>query len=136
MSGRKIIAVVGASGAQGGGLVRSILADRDGPYGVRAITRDPASDAARALAAAGAEVVAADLGDPGSVRRAFEGAWVIRLISRSWMRIYYFTAGSEQYLSGHKTNHLRCVVIYESGRKRKRKIAEQVAPFYFYNNVT
>ena len=85
---------------------------------------------------AGAEVVAADLGDPGSVRRAFEGAWVIRLISRSWMRIYYFTAGSEQYLSGHKTNHLRCVVIYESGRKRKRKIAEQVAPFYFYNNVT
>ena len=84
MSGRKIIAVVGASGAQGGGLVRSILADRDGPYGVRAITRDPASDAARALAAAGAEVVAADLGDPGSVRRAFEGAYGAYCVTFFW----------------------------------------------------
>ena len=84
MSGRKIIAVVGASGAQGGGLVRSILADRDGPYGVRAITRDPASDAARALVAAGAEVVAADLGDPGSVRRAFEGAYGAYCVTFFW----------------------------------------------------
>ena len=84
MSGRKIIAVVGASGAQGGGLVRSILADRDGPYGVRAITRDPASDAARALAAAGAEVVAADLGDPDSVRRAFEGAYGAYCVTFFW----------------------------------------------------
>ena len=84
MSGRKIIAVVGASGAQGGGLVRSILADRDGPYGVRAITRDPASDAARSLAAAGAEVVAADLGDPDSVRRAFEGAYGAYCVTFFW----------------------------------------------------
>ena len=84
MSGRKIIAVVGASGAQGGGLVRSILADRDGPYGVRAITRDPASDAARALVAAGAEVVAADLGDPDSVRRAFEGAYGAYCVTFFW----------------------------------------------------
>ena len=84
MSGSKIIAVVGATGAQGGGLVRSILADRDGPYAVRAITRDPASDAARALAAAGAEVVAADLADPASVRRAFEGAYGAYCVTFFW----------------------------------------------------
>jgi uncharacterized protein YbjT (DUF2867 family) len=59
VSERKIIAVVGATGAQGGGLVRAILADPQSPFAVRAITRDPNSDAAKALAAAGAEVVKA-----------------------------------------------------------------------------
>jgi hypothetical protein len=39
MSDKKIIAVVGATGAQGGGLVRAILADPNGPYVARAIPR-------------------------------------------------------------------------------------------------
>ena len=84
MAGRKVIAVVGATGAQGGGLVRSILADRDGPYAVRAITRDPGSEAARALADAGAEVVAADLADAAGVRRAFEGAYGAYCVTFFW----------------------------------------------------
>jgi uncharacterized protein YbjT (DUF2867 family) len=71
---KKIIAVVGATGAQGGGLVRAILADKDSPFRPRALTRNVKSDKARALAAAGAEVVAADVDDPGTLRRAFEGA--------------------------------------------------------------
>jgi uncharacterized protein YbjT (DUF2867 family) len=74
MSGKKIIAVVGATGAQGGGLVRAILNDPDGGFAVRAITRDTSSDKAKALAAAGAEVVSADLDDPASLERAFAGA--------------------------------------------------------------
>jgi uncharacterized protein YbjT (DUF2867 family) len=74
MPAKKIIAVVGATGAQGGGLVRSILAEPDGAFAVRAVTRDVLSDGARALAAAGAEVVAADIADAASVRRAFDGA--------------------------------------------------------------
>src|SRR4051812_37345090 len=74
MTQKKIIAVVGATGAQGGGLARSILADPSGEFSVRAITRDPGADKARALAAAGAEVLAADLADPASIARAFAGA--------------------------------------------------------------
>jgi len=74
MSDKKVIAVVGATGAQGGGLVRAILNDPSGGFAARAITRDPRSDKARALAALGAEVVQADLDDRESVRRAFEGA--------------------------------------------------------------
>jgi uncharacterized protein YbjT (DUF2867 family) len=74
MSDKKIIAVLGATGAQGGGLVRSILADKNGPFRARALTRDVKSDKARALAAAGAEVVAADVDDPATLRRGFEGA--------------------------------------------------------------
>lgn len=71
---KKIIAVVGATGAQGGGLVRAILNDKKGPFAVRAITRDPKSDKARELADAGAEVVAGDVDDVKSLKKAFQGA--------------------------------------------------------------
>ena len=67
MSGKKIIAVIGATGAQGGGLVRAILADPERRFTARAITRKTDSDKARALAAAGAEVVAGDADDPASL---------------------------------------------------------------------
>jgi uncharacterized protein YbjT (DUF2867 family) len=71
---RKIIAVLGATGAQGGGLVRAILADPRGGYAVRAITRDVNSAKAKALAKLGAEVVAADIDDAASLERALAGA--------------------------------------------------------------
>jgi uncharacterized protein YbjT (DUF2867 family) len=74
VSDKKIIAVVGATGAQGGGLVRAILADKGGQFKPRALTRNAVSDKAKALAAAGAEVVVADVDDPATLRRAFEGA--------------------------------------------------------------
>jgi uncharacterized protein YbjT (DUF2867 family) len=70
MADKKIIAVAGATGAQGGGLVRAIMADPSGGFTARAITRDPSSDKARALAALGAEVVKADLDDTAGMRRA------------------------------------------------------------------
>ena len=81
---KKILAVVGATGAQGGGLVRAILADKGGPFAARALTRNPASDKARALAAAGADVVAADLDDPKSVERAFTGAYGAFCLTNFW----------------------------------------------------
>jgi uncharacterized protein YbjT (DUF2867 family) len=81
---RKIIAVAGATGAQGGGLVRAILADPGGEFAVRAITRDAASPKARALAAAGAEVVAADIADTAAVARAFAGAYGAYCVTFFW----------------------------------------------------
>ena len=74
MSDKKRIAVVGGTGAQGGGLVEAILGDAGGEYAVRVLTRNTGSEKARALAARGAEVVAADADDPASLQRAFEGA--------------------------------------------------------------
>ncbi|GLF95048.1 NmrA family NAD(P)-binding protein [Streptomyces yaizuensis] len=81
---KKIIAVVGATGSQGGGLARALLADRDGPFALRALTRDAGSAGARRLAAAGAEVVAADLDDETSVRAAFEGAYGAFVVTNFW----------------------------------------------------
>jgi len=46
MTEKKIIAVVGATGAQGGGLVRVIVADPAGPFTARALTRNADSDRA------------------------------------------------------------------------------------------
>ena len=84
MQDRKVIAVVGATGAQGGGLARAILDDPDGGFAVRAITRNIAGDKAKALAARGADVVAADLDDPASLRRAFEGAYGAYCVTNFW----------------------------------------------------
>jgi uncharacterized protein YbjT (DUF2867 family) len=74
MADRKIIAVVGATGAQGGGLVRAILNDPARTFAARAITRDPDSDKAREVARMGAEVVKGDVDDEESLVRAFTGA--------------------------------------------------------------
>jgi uncharacterized protein YbjT (DUF2867 family) len=84
MSGQRIIAVVGATGAQGGGLVRAILADPERRFSARAITRKTNSDKARSLAAAGAEVVAGDADDPASLERAFAGAHGAFLVTNFW----------------------------------------------------
>jgi len=74
MSEKLTIAVVGATGAQGGGLVRAIAADKSGRFKARALTRDPNSDKAKALADLGAELVQANVDDEESLKRAFEGA--------------------------------------------------------------
>jgi uncharacterized protein YbjT (DUF2867 family) len=84
MSSEKIIAVTGATGAQGGGLVRAILADPAGGFTARAVTRQPGSDAARELAALGVEVVQADLDDEASLREAFAGAHGAYCVTSFW----------------------------------------------------
>jgi uncharacterized protein YbjT (DUF2867 family) len=97
MAAKKVIAVVGATGAQGGGLVRAILADRDGPFTVRAVTRKPDADKARALAALGAQVVAGDADDPPSLERAFAGAHGAFCVTNFWE---HFSAEREAAQAG------------------------------------
>ena len=79
---KKIIAVTGATGSQGGGLVRAILADKE--FAVRAITRKPDSDKGKELAKLGAEVVAANLDDEASLKKAFAGAHGAYLVTNFW----------------------------------------------------
>ncbi len=81
---KKLIAVTGATGAQGGGLVRAILADPSGEFSVRALTRNPSGDKAAELAALGAEVVSANLDDEGSMRAAFRGAHGAFCLTNFW----------------------------------------------------
>jgi uncharacterized protein YbjT (DUF2867 family) len=90
---RKVIVVTGATGAQGGGLARAILAEPEAGFTVRALTRDADSEAAGALAAAGAEIVSADLDDPASLERAFEGAYGAYCVTFFWA---HFSPDKEQ----------------------------------------
>ena len=84
MADKKIIAVMGATGGQGGGLVRAIQADSGGPFRARAITRDAGSDKAKALAGLGAEVVAANIDDQESLKKAFAGAHGVFCVTFFW----------------------------------------------------
>jgi uncharacterized protein YbjT (DUF2867 family) len=84
MADKKIIAVAGATGAQGGGLVRAIMADSGGPFTARALTRNPNSDKAKALAALGAEIVHADVDDASSLMSAFRGAHGAYCVTFFW----------------------------------------------------
>jgi uncharacterized protein YbjT (DUF2867 family) len=84
MAEKKIIAVAGATGAQGGGLVRAILGDPSGGFAARALTRDIDSDKAKELAKRGAEVVATDIDDAQSLKRAFSGAYGAYCVTFFW----------------------------------------------------
>jgi uncharacterized protein YbjT (DUF2867 family) len=84
MDDKKVIAVLGATGAQGGGMVRAILNDPTGGFAARALTREPGSDKAQALEKQGAEVVAADLDDVDSLQRAISGAYGLFCVTNYW----------------------------------------------------
>ncbi|MEO8120320.1 MAG: NmrA/HSCARG family protein [Rhodoferax sp.] len=84
MTDRKIIAVVGATGAQGSGLVRAILNDSGGDFSVRAITRNANSEPAKTLVKLGAEVVSADIDDEASLTTALKGAHGAYFVTFFW----------------------------------------------------
>jgi len=93
MAEQKVIAVIGATGAQGGGLARAILADPDGGFTCRAITRKPDDEKAQALKQEGAEVVKADLDDVASLEKAFAGAHGAYCVTNFWE---HFSAEKEK----------------------------------------
>jgi len=72
---KKIVSVVGATGVQGSSVVKALV--NDSKYSVRAITRNPDSEKAKALASQGVEVMKADLNDFDSLVAAFRGSSVI-----------------------------------------------------------
>jgi uncharacterized protein YbjT (DUF2867 family) len=84
MADKKVIAVLGATGAQGGGLVRAILNDKKGEFKVRALTRNPNSDKAKALGNMGAELVTVDVDNYDSLKNAFQGAYGLYAVTFFW----------------------------------------------------
>ncbi|KAL4881157.1 hypothetical protein BJY04DRAFT_207793 [Aspergillus karnatakaensis] len=75
----KTIAIIGATGTQGGSVLNAL--ESNPSYKLRAVTRNPSSPKALALAAKGIEVVAADLNDEASLVQAFEGVHVIYAVT-------------------------------------------------------
>jgi uncharacterized protein YbjT (DUF2867 family) len=79
--GQGVILVTGATGQQGGAVARELLGRQ---HTVRAMMRQPDSDAAKALARQGAEVVKGDLNDAESLRRALQGTWGVFAVQNTW----------------------------------------------------
>ena len=92
MNDKKMIAVLGATGAQGGGLARAILNDSNSEFAVRALTRDASSDKAKVLADLGAEVATVDVDDAESLKNAYEGAYGAFCVTFFWE---HFSADKE-----------------------------------------
>ncbi|RSL39878.1 hypothetical protein CEP54_016239 [Fusarium duplospermum] len=74
-----VVTVLGATGTQGGGVCQALLSHPD--WTIRGVTRNPSSEAAKALDAKGVEVVRADLDDEASLAMAFEGASAVFCVS-------------------------------------------------------
>jgi uncharacterized protein YbjT (DUF2867 family) len=98
MSDKKIIAVIGATGAQGGGMARAILNDPSSGFAVRAMTRDVNSEKAQELVRMGAEVVSADVDDLDSLKKAFDGAYGAFCVTFFWA---HFSAEKETAEAGN-----------------------------------
>ena len=84
MSRQPVLAVLGATGAQGGGLVRAALRDPAQTFRVRAITRRPDTPAAQSLRALGADIAAGDADDVESLRTALAGADALFAVTDFW----------------------------------------------------
>ena len=112
MKNQKIITVFGATGAQGGGLVRAILDDKDGEFKVRAVTRNAQSDKAKALKKLGAEIVAANIDDVTSIKAALKDAYGAYFVTFFWE---HFSAEKEyqeamNFVSAAKASNLQHVI--------------------------
>ena len=95
---REEIVVFGATGAQGGGLVKAMLQDGNQAYGIRAVTRQPDGEKARTLRELGVAVVQADLDDLASLERAMDGAWGAFCVTNFWE---HFSPEREQAQANH-----------------------------------
>ena len=84
MADQKIIAVVGATGMQGGGLVRALANEPNGAFKARALTRNVSSAKAKSLSRSGVEMVTADLDDLAGLQRAFAGAYGAFCVTNFW----------------------------------------------------
>ncbi|KAI0506944.1 NMRAL1 protein [Xylaria bambusicola] len=89
MSAKRIITVFGATGKQGGAIVKTFLNDPElnSTWTVRAVTRDVSKDSAKTLASQGAEVVAADLTDKATLAKALEGSDTVYAVTNYWEKL-------------------------------------------------
>jgi uncharacterized protein YbjT (DUF2867 family) len=89
MSAKKVLVIFGATGGQGGSVIKSILADPKAAqqFQIRAVTRDVSKPAAKDLESKGCETVAADLNDKASVTTALKGAYGVFAVTNYWEKL-------------------------------------------------
>jgi len=112
MENKKLITVFGATGAQGGGLARAILADKNSEFKVRVVTRDANSEKSKAFSQLGAEVVEADIDNIQSIKKAIEGAYGAYFVTFFWE---HFSVDKElqevnNFIEAARESHLQHII--------------------------
>jgi uncharacterized protein YbjT (DUF2867 family) len=112
MENKKIITVFGATGAQGGGLARAILADTTSEFAVRVVTRNANSEKSKIFAQLGAEVVEANIDDIKSIQKALEGTYGAYFVTFFWE---HFSVEKEQqevknFIEAALESHLQHII--------------------------
>ncbi len=110
----KLIVVVGVTGNQGGSVALRFL--QDPRFRVRGLTRDVGSAKARAMAARGVELAAADLDDVASLERAFAGANAIFSVTQYWEPFFRPDCRARAEQQGISCRRLAYDVEYAQGR--------------------
>src|SRR5262245_17998463 len=78
---QQMVLITGATGRQGGAVAHALNGKG---FALRAMTRKPDSDAAKALASKGVELVKGDLDDAASLKNALRGAWGVFGVQNTW----------------------------------------------------
>jgi hypothetical protein len=112
MSSPKLIVVLGATGNQGGSVIKSFLTDQT--WRIRALTRNISSAKAKSLQAQGVEVVQADLDSPASLEAAFQGASAIFSVTDFWNAFGSAAASTEH--QGLRTSRLAYLYELQQGK--------------------
>lgn len=112
MENKKIITVFGATGSQGGGLARAILADKNSPFSVRVVTRNANSEKVKEFAQLGAEVVEANIDDIASIKKALQGAYGAYFVTFFWE---HFSVDKElqevnNFIEAARESHLQHII--------------------------
>lgn len=112
MENKKIITVFGATGSQGGGLARAILADKNSPFSVRVVTRNANSEKVKEFTQLGAEVVEANIDDVGSIKKALQGAYGAYFVTFFWE---HFSVDKElqevnNFIEAARESHLQHII--------------------------
>ncbi|KAL2063524.1 hypothetical protein VTL71DRAFT_5329 [Oculimacula yallundae] len=86
MAAKKVLVVFGATGVQGGSVVKAILGDAKmrETWTVRGVTRDVSKPSSKALENLGAETVAADLNNASTLKTALQGAYAVFAVTNYW----------------------------------------------------
>ncbi|KAL4928869.1 NmrA/HSCARG family protein [Aspergillus undulatus] len=93
----RTISVFGATGLQGGSVVRSLLKDKISNFKVRAITRNPSSEKSLSLGKLGAEIARADGWNQDEVQEAVSGSWAVFVNTNSDDPIFLNPEGPTEF---------------------------------------
>ena len=118
MAERKLFVIIGITGNQGGSVARTFLNDPEMrlKYRLRGISRDPSSSRSQELTAQGVEMVNADLRDPPSLLKAFEGAHAIFSVTDFWAPYLDKSNQAKAQQQGKHIGQLSYELEYEQGR--------------------